>query len=133
MNGATNSVTIVGNRPGIRSVRFKLSKNSISNGVSAGTSIELGPMRKRLSVATYNVHRWTGRNGRSPPDPAQAGFVISELRADVIALQEVLRPNRGEDPLEAIAEIQEATDGIPVHEDVLVIEITMQHATGAIG
>jgi len=73
--------------------------------VRAPTSpTELGPMRKRLSVATYNVHRWTGRNGRSPPDPAQAGFVISELRADVIALQEVLRPNRGEDPLEAIAE-----------------------------
>jgi len=65
---------------------------------------ESGPMRRRLSVATYNVHRWTGRNGRRAPDPARAGFVISELRADVIALQEVLRPHRGEDPLEAIAE-----------------------------
>ena len=63
-----------------------------------------GPMRRRISVATYNVHRWTGLNGRGAPDPARAGFVISELRADVIALQEVLRPLRGEDPLEAIAD-----------------------------
>jgi len=65
---------------------------------------ESGPMRQKISVATYNVHRWTGRNGRRAPDPARAGFVISELRADVIALQEVLRPHRGEDPLETIAE-----------------------------
>ncbi|MCP4240029.1 MAG: endonuclease [bacterium] len=65
---------------------------------------ECGPMRRRISVATYNVHRWTGRNGRSAPDPARAGSVISELHADVIALQEVLRPHRGDDPLEAIAE-----------------------------
>jgi len=61
-------------------------------------------MRRRISVATYNVHRWTGLNGRGAPDAARAGFVISELRADVIALQEVLRPFRGEDPLEAIAD-----------------------------
>jgi endonuclease/exonuclease/phosphatase family metal-dependent hydrolase len=58
----------------------------------------------RISVATYNVHRWTGINGRSRPDPARAGFVISELDADLIALQEVLRPLRGEDPLERLAE-----------------------------
>ena len=65
---------------------------------------ESGLRRRRISVATYNVHRWTGLNGRGAPDPARAGFVISELRADVVALQEVLRPLRGEDPLEAIAE-----------------------------
>ncbi len=53
-------------------------------------------------VATYNVHRWTGVNGRSAPDPARAGFVISELDADVIALQEVLRPYDGDDPLSAL-------------------------------
>ena len=27
-----------------------------------------------IRVATYNVHRWTGRNGRAKPDPARAGF-----------------------------------------------------------
>ena len=62
------------------------------------------PLAREISVATYNVHRWTGHNGRGRPDPARACFVISELAADVIALQEVLRPFAGEDPLEAIAD-----------------------------
>ncbi len=57
-----------------------------------------------LTVATYNVHRWAGLNGTRAPDPARAGFVISELGADVIALQEVLRPWDEPDPLEKLAE-----------------------------
>ena len=83
-----------------------------------------GPMRRRISVATYNVHRWTGRKGRGAPDPARAGFVISELRADVIALQEVLRPLRGEDPLEAIA------DGLGLH---VAFASTRVHKRGELG
>ena len=55
-------------------------------------------------VATYNVHRWMGLNGRGTPDPAKAAFVISELGADVLALQEVLRPFHGDDPLLRLAE-----------------------------
>lgn len=62
------------------------------------------PMRREITVATYNVHRWTGINGRSASDPARAAFVISEMAADVIALQEVMRPHSGDDPLEALAE-----------------------------
>ncbi len=85
---------------------------------------ESGLMRKRISVATYNVHRWTGINGRGAPDPARAGFVISELRADVIALQEVLRPNRGEDPLEAIA------DALGLH---VAFACTRVHKRGELG
>jgi endonuclease/exonuclease/phosphatase family metal-dependent hydrolase len=61
-------------------------------------------MPREIRVATYNVHRWTGLNGRSAADPARAGFVISEINADIIALQEVMRPLQGDDPLEAIAE-----------------------------
>jgi endonuclease/exonuclease/phosphatase family metal-dependent hydrolase len=61
-------------------------------------------MEREVSVATYNVHRWTGLNGRAKPDPARAGFVISELGADVIALQEVVRPFSGTDPLRSLAE-----------------------------
>lgn len=61
-------------------------------------------LKGQLKVATYNVHRWTGLNGRSRPDPARAGFVISEIDADLIALQEVWRPLDGDDPLEALAE-----------------------------
>jgi endonuclease/exonuclease/phosphatase family metal-dependent hydrolase len=61
-------------------------------------------MQREITVATYNVHRWTGINGRGASDPARAGFVISEMGADVIALQEVMRPHHGDDPLEALAE-----------------------------
>jgi endonuclease/exonuclease/phosphatase family metal-dependent hydrolase len=60
---------------------------------------------RTLKAATYNVHRWSGLNGASAPDAARAGFVISELDADVIALQEVLRPFEAEDPLERLADV----------------------------
>jgi endonuclease/exonuclease/phosphatase family metal-dependent hydrolase len=63
-----------------------------------------GALGRDLTVATYNVHRWTGLNGARAPDAARAAFVISELRADVIALQEVLRPFEAPDPLERVAE-----------------------------
>ena len=62
------------------------------------------PMGRSITVATYNVHRWTGLNGRSRSDPARACYVISELEADVVALQEVLRPHDGDDPLVALSE-----------------------------
>jgi endonuclease/exonuclease/phosphatase family metal-dependent hydrolase len=64
----------------------------------------VAPLGNQLTVATYNVHRWTGLNGRGKPDAARAGFVISELQADVIALQEVVRPLSGDDVLEQLAE-----------------------------
>ncbi len=57
---------------------------------------------EEVTVATYNVHRWTGVNGRGAPDAARAGFVISELDADIIALQEVLRPDEEDDPLKTL-------------------------------
>jgi endonuclease/exonuclease/phosphatase family metal-dependent hydrolase len=81
-------------------------------------------MGNRLKVATYNVHRWTGINGRKAPDPARAGFVISELDADVIALQEVLRPDDAECPLTAIA------DALGMH---LTFAVTRQHRRGQLG
>lgn len=81
-------------------------------------------MGTRIQVATYNVHRWTGMNGRRTPDPARAGFVISELDADVIALQEVLRPNDEECPLSAIA------DALGLH---LTFAVTRQHRLGQLG
>ena len=75
-------------------------------------------------VATYNVHRWTGMNGRMRPDPARAGYVISELDADVIALQEVLRPLTGEDPLAALA------DALGLH---VAFAATRVHKNGELG
>jgi len=62
------------------------------------------PLARDLRVASYNVHRWAGMNGVRAPDAARAGFVISELDADIIALQEVLRPFDGTDPLAQLAE-----------------------------
>ncbi len=56
-------------------------------------------MSKEITVATYNIHRWTGMNGRAKPNAARASKVITELAADIIALQEVIRPTSDEDPL----------------------------------
>ncbi len=68
-------------------------------------SKRIAPIGDRIRAATYNVHRWTGINGRSKPDPRRAEAVIGELGADVIALQEVIRPSgAGDDPLVAIAD-----------------------------
>ena len=77
-----------------------------------------------LSVATYNVHRWAGLNGTRAPDPARAAYVISELDADILALQEVLRPFDGEDPLERMA------DALRLH---LAFVTTRVHRRGEIG
>jgi endonuclease/exonuclease/phosphatase family metal-dependent hydrolase len=79
---------------------------------------------RELKVATYNVHRWQGLNAVRAPDPARAGFVISELGADVIALQEVLRPFDEPDPLERLAE------SLRLH---LAFVTTRVHRLGEIG
>ncbi len=83
-------------------------------------------MGETVRVATYNVHRWQGMNGRSQPDVARAGFVISELEADVIALQEVLRPFdlEGEDPLGLLC------DELDLH---LAFAVTRRHRRGQLG
>ena len=81
-------------------------------------------LERELTVATYNVHRWQGLDGVRAPDPARAGFVISELDADVIALQEVLRPFDEPDPLERLAE------SLRLH---LAFVTTRVHRRGEIG
>ena len=58
--------------------------------------------RRRLRVATYNVHRWGGRTGRTLV-PAHAAHVIRELNADILALQEVLLPWGETNPLALLA------------------------------
>jgi endonuclease/exonuclease/phosphatase family metal-dependent hydrolase len=83
-------------------------------------------MSDSLRVATYNVHRWQGTNGRARPDVARAGYVISELDADVIALQEVLRPfeQDGDDPLGLLC------DELDLH---LAFAVTRRHRHGQLG
>lgn len=75
-------------------------------------------------ASTYNVHRWTARGGRGEPDPERAAFVISELGADVLALQEVIRPFAGEDPLVRLA------DQLQLH---LAFVTTRIHRLGELG
>ena len=86
-------------------------------------ALRVAPLGRELTVATYNVHRWTG-HGRGKPDPARAGFVISELHADVIALQEVVRPLSGDDVLERLAE------GLGLH---VAFAATRVHRNGELG
>ncbi|MBW2382513.1 MAG: endonuclease/exonuclease/phosphatase family protein [Deltaproteobacteria bacterium] len=81
-------------------------------------------MGQEITVASYNVHRWTGLNGRARPDAARAGFVISEIEADVIALQEVLRPYEDADPLEILCE------SLGLH---LAFAATRMHRRGELG
>ncbi len=88
------------------------------------TATAMAPMGSQITVATYNVHRWTGLGRRQEPDPARAAFVISELGADVIALQEVLRPIGEEDPLERLA------DALGLH---LAFAATRIHRFGELG
>ncbi len=92
--------------------------------VKAPTFPKAKAMRRDITVASYNVHRWAGPNGTRKPDPARAGFVISELAADVIALQEVLRPFDVDDPLERLA------DALHLH---LAFVATRVHRRGEVG
>lgn len=71
-----------------------------SSRVEADSPTQLGSV---FDVATYNVHRWTGVAGGSRWNPDLAAQVISELDAEIIALQEVLRPFDAEDPLVRLA------------------------------
>jgi endonuclease/exonuclease/phosphatase family metal-dependent hydrolase len=81
-------------------------------------------MGRHVVAASYNVHRWTRLNGRAKPDPDRAVAVIEELDADVIGLQEVLRPFRGDDPLEEIA------DALQYH---VAFVTTRLHRRGEVG
>lgn len=56
-----------------------------------------------FTIATYNVHKWGGRTGGRTFNPKKAVRVLRELNADVLALQEVLRPFETSDPLIEIA------------------------------
>jgi endonuclease/exonuclease/phosphatase family metal-dependent hydrolase len=99
MNGALAKVMASGRAMRAAGESPALSAMSVVSAPPGSPILALGD---EVTIATYNVHRWTGVNGRAAIDPARAGFVISELDADVIALQEVLRPYDKEDPLPAL-------------------------------
>ena len=79
-----------------------------------------GPLR----IASYNVHRWAGVRGGKAYEPERAFEVLAELDADVIALQEALRPAAHADPL------AEAARRLGLH---LAFVVTRQHKRGELG
>ncbi|MEM0963794.1 MAG: endonuclease/exonuclease/phosphatase family protein [Bacteroidota bacterium] len=75
-------------------------------------------------MASYNVHRWTGVRGGRAYAPEKVQRVLGELNADVLALQEVLRPFERPDPLAAIAH------DLGFH---LAFVVTRHHKRGELG
>ena len=86
--------------PSSRSTSLKPYLAELLSARRAAPSTPLGP---ELSVATYNVHRWAGVRGGKAYYPERALVVLDEVRSDIIALQEVLRPFDGDDPLQLVA------------------------------
>lgn len=70
---------------------------------SHAPAVDLDPWP--LTIATYNIHAAVGRDGRFSPDRIAA--VLTEIRADVIALQEV--PLGGTRSRNVLAHLQQAT------------------------
>ena len=90
----------------------------------AAQGTDPGPLGERLRVATYNVHRWAGVRGGRAYKPERAFDVLAELDADVIGLQEALRPFEGDDPL------REAARRLDYH---LAFVVTRHHKRGELG
>jgi len=62
---------------------------------------------RRLVVASYNVHRCVGQDGRCAPDRIAA--VILELAADIVGLQEVDSQEDGTSELDQLAHLRRVT------------------------
>ncbi len=85
---------------------------------------DVPPAAGRLRVASYTVHRWAGVRGGGRYAPERTVTVIEELQADVLALQEVLRPTGHIDPLVEVA------DRLGYH---LAFAVTRRHRNGDLG
>lgn len=70
------------------------------------------PLPGALKVASYNVHKCVGTDGRF--DPERIAEVIAEIDADVIALQEVDRRFGTRDGLLNLRGLEAATGLVPV-------------------
>lgn len=92
--------------------------------VSPPEAAEPPSIRRGFQIATYNVHRWAGVRGGKQYVPDRVGVVLDEIGADVIALQEVLRPFDRPDPLRSIAR------SLGMH---LAFVVTRMHKRGELG
>ena len=82
------------------------------------------PLDGRVVVASYNVHRWAGVRGGNAFRPERALAVVEEIGADVLAVQEALRPTNGPDP------IAELAGRLGYH---FAFVVTRQHRAGPLG
>jgi endonuclease/exonuclease/phosphatase family metal-dependent hydrolase len=64
-------------------------------------------MKSRIVVATYNVHRCIGTDGKH--EPARVASVLSEVGADVIGLQEISARSGGPSDVDQLTALAEAT------------------------
>jgi phospholipase D1/2 len=88
----------------------------------------------KLIVASYNVHHFVGTDGVR--DVGRVASVLTELKADVIALQEVAFEGDGDDPAELLAALPGyecfaapilRSDGVR-HGNVLLTRLPIQSA-----
>lgn len=69
-------------------------------------------MNERLRIATYNIHKCRGIDGRTRPE--RIARVIREVDADVVALQEVLHGDSGFAEFDQLRELVRTLDGYDV-------------------
>jgi len=81
---------ICGKMPGVKA---QLRASPLADPSPVGSSSVGKPDHIRLRIATYNVHRCQGLDGRILP--GRVASVLGKLRLDVIALQEVLGDGPG--------------------------------------
>jgi endonuclease/exonuclease/phosphatase family metal-dependent hydrolase len=80
--------------------------------MASGPPPLLAPAACELAVASYNVHRCIGADGRH--DPARIAEVLRELDADVIGLQEVASRFGGDGAIDQLAYLARALGYQPV-------------------
>jgi len=73
---------------------------------------ELASPHREIRIASYNIHRCIGGDGRC--DPSRIAAVLREIGADVIALQEVDSEHWGEGGGDQLAVLAAATGYEPV-------------------
>lgn len=93
--------------------------------LAAPARVQLPDLNERgVRIASYNVHRWAGVRGGRAYVPDRALAVLDEMDADVVAAQEVLRPDGDLDPL------RDAARELGYH---LAFVVTRQHKRGQLG
>ena len=93
-NGAISvgaALLLIGAAAGLRTfLLIRQFAPSFSTSARPGGVWLMPAARPRLRVATYNVHSCVGTDGRHDPD--RVASVITELDADIVALQEFTYP-----------------------------------------